>query len=231
MVELLEGTPKNDRQKAFSGLHLASQYSNRILSSGSLPPTSEMIREINRRVLWYFTETDEARKYLGSYRTTSAILTDAYVQPPSHHDLVPRMKQACESADESISKIKTGVSYVESNMDATSKIHYNLVINHPFPDGNGRTCRSVVDVLLRRSGLKRIIIAPVHKDDYLSSLDNVSKTGKIEYFTLFLMRRLKDRYSHLSKVEEPYAIAIQRSIKKIEQGLAIEALKKGQINS
>lgn len=38
--------------------------------------------------------------------------------------------------------------------ELAARFHHNLVSIHPFPNGNGRCCRLITDLLLRKMGLK-----------------------------------------------------------------------------
>jgi fido (protein-threonine AMPylation protein) len=48
---------------------------------------------------------------------------------------------------------------------------------HPFADGNGRTARLAMNLYLTQSGLTRIIIPTVYRDDYVSALKAMSSTA------------------------------------------------------
>jgi Fic family protein len=75
--------------------------------------------------------------------------------------------------------------------------HYKLVTIHPFADGNGRTARLVMNLILRASGYPPIIIRKEDRGEYLSSLEIAQTGGSRErYLTLMLTSLLTslDRY-------------------------------------
>ena len=75
--------------------------------------------------------------------------------------------------------------------------HYKLVTIHPFTDGNGRTARLVMNLILRASGYPPIIIRKEDRGEYLTSLE-IAQTGgsKERCLTLMLTSLLAslDRY-------------------------------------
>jgi hypothetical protein len=66
---------------------------------------------------------------------------------------------------------------------------------HPFADGNGRTCRIVLNKVLLSGGFSSIIIPTVFRDDYLLVLRALSRKGRpVPIVTMFLKAF---RFSHL----------------------------------
>jgi len=47
---------------------------------------------------------------------------------------------------------------------------------HPFADGNGRTARLATNLFLSQSGLTRIIIPTVYREDYISALKAIANS-------------------------------------------------------
>lgn len=74
----------------------------------------------------------------------------------------------------------------ESGFDA----HCRLVAIHPFADGNGRTARLLMNLLLLRGGYPPVAVRPEDRKDYLDALEHASMREDVEPFRAFLYQRL-----------------------------------------
>jgi len=67
------------------------------------------------------------------------------------------------------------------------KSHYRLVSIHPFTDGNGRTARLVMNLLLLVAGYPPIIVRREDRHEYLTSLELAQLGGSSDkYYQLML---------------------------------------------
>src|SRR3990167_2553926 len=76
-----------------------------------------------------------------------------------------------------------------SNLDHPAKIaadaHYKLVSIHPFVDGNGRTARLLMNLLLMQLGYPSAIIRKEDRSVYINSLEKAqTKDDLADYYTL-----------------------------------------------
>ena len=62
---------------------------------------------------------------------------------------------------------------------------------HPFTDGNGRTCRIILNRELLSAGFYSIIIPTVYREDYLLALRALSRKGRPDPVTRMFLRALK----------------------------------------
>lgn len=73
--------------------------------------------------------------------------------------------------------------------------HYKLVSIHPFIDGNGRTARLLMNMLLLCNGYAPIIIRPIDRKRYLSAIEarqvSGNESGYIKFMLTALNRSLK----------------------------------------
>lgn len=68
--------------------------------------------------------------------------------------------------------------------------HRRLVAIHPFNDGNGRTARLLMNLVLARAGFPPIAVRPEDRPDYIAALE-AGQSGKgNEAFDALLYRRL-----------------------------------------
>jgi Fic family protein len=78
-------------------------------------------------------------------------------------------------------------------LPATSfQAHFRLVSIHPFTDGNGRTARLLMNLLLIRAGYPPIAIRPVDRKTYLDALEHGSLQGDLHPFLTVVNQRLDD---------------------------------------
>ncbi len=69
----------------------------------------------------------------------------------------------------------------EHAVEQAANLHESLVTIHPFIDGNGRTARLVMNLLLLRKGFPPLRIQPEQRAAYFTALDE-SRFGKREAF-------------------------------------------------
>lgn len=81
--------------------------------------------------------------------------------------------------------------------------HYRLVSIHPFSDGNGRTARLLMNLLLLRGGYPPVVIGPEHRKPYIDGLESAQLGGSKEPYERFMAERLDasltDYLDHLGK--------------------------------
>jgi len=68
--------------------------------------------------------------------------------------------------------------------------HFRLTAIHPFGDGNGRTARLLMNLLLIRGGYPPIAIRPEDRKTYLDALERGSLTEDLLPFQSFMHERL-----------------------------------------
>jgi Fic family protein len=69
--------------------------------------------------------------------------------------------------------------------------HYRLVSIHPFIEGNGRTARLLMNMILMKSNYCPIIIRPIDRKRYLSCLEIRQTKEKSEPYIRFMLTALK----------------------------------------
>ena len=68
--------------------------------------------------------------------------------------------------------------------------HRRLVAIHPFDDGNGRTARLLMNLVLMRAGYPPVSVRPEHRPVYLAALERDQATGDAEPFHALMHERL-----------------------------------------
>ncbi len=72
--------------------------------------------------------------------------------------------------------------------------HFIFVFIHPYPDGNGRIARFLMNVMMAAAGYGWTVIQVEHRDDYMAALEAASVEEDIRPFTAFIagMMRMSD---------------------------------------
>lgn len=68
--------------------------------------------------------------------------------------------------------------------------HFRLVAIHPFSDGNGRTARLLMNLLLLRSGYPPVAVRPADRKTYLDTLEHASIQNDLKPFHTMMQERL-----------------------------------------
>lgn len=68
--------------------------------------------------------------------------------------------------------------------------HYRLTAIHPFGDGNGRTARLLMNLMLIRAGYPPMAVRPEDRNVYLNALETASLTADTSDFQKFMDQRL-----------------------------------------
>jgi Fic family protein len=69
--------------------------------------------------------------------------------------------------------------------------HWLFGYIHPYPDGNGRMARFVMNAMLASGGYPWTVIRVEDRDAYLAALDRASIDGDIAPFTKFMADRVR----------------------------------------
>lgn len=68
--------------------------------------------------------------------------------------------------------------------------HFRLLAIHPFADGNGRTARLLMNLLLLRGGYPPVAVRPQDRKTYLDALEQASMSENQQPFQIFMYERL-----------------------------------------
>jgi Fic family protein len=134
--------------------------------------TEANIKELHR--LFYY-RIDE--KQAGKYRKHKVIITGTDFIPPAPERISDLMKAFTNSIPDYRKKLHP--------VEFAAVIHKELVMIHPFIDGNGRAARLLMNLALLQAGYPIAVIPPVLRREYLNSL-NLIHHGKEKPFINFI---------------------------------------------
>jgi Fic family protein len=125
----------------------------------------------------------------GRYRNVRVRIAGANVVLPNPLKVLDLMKNFAEKLDKKPDSILKAL-----------EAHYKLVEIHPFIDGNGRTARLLMNLILMRAGYLPVIIPPIERKRYIASINSRNtKNNLLGYhgYMLKLLKKSLDKYIKL----------------------------------
>ena len=78
----------------------------------------------------------------------------------------------------------------EHPVATAAALHFQIVTVHPFVDGNGRTARLVMNLLLLRAGFPPLRIQPEERGAYFAALD-AARFESVDGFLIWIAERME----------------------------------------
>lgn len=78
------------------------------------------------------------------------------------------------------------------------EIHHRITVIHPFPDGNGRTSRGFMNVMLIRYGMIPVYIKLSNKEEYYAGLAMADKTGDYSRLYEYMLKSIINSHVELA---------------------------------
>lgn len=158
----IKGKPLKDHLEAQSHKE-ALDYLHELVSRDKKNTVSEMlIRSFHQAVT-----RDIDREWAGKYRNSSVLIGGTDYKPPEAID-VPGLMNGL------ISWFRVNKNKLHP-VESAALMHYKLVAVHPFFDGNGRTARLLMNIILMQAGYPLSIIL---KNDRKKYYDVLAKADK-----------------------------------------------------
>lgn len=155
------------------GVDAAMKYINTTLLSRSGAITVSDILEIHRRVLGYVDPVE------GGRLRTNQVFVGHHI-PPHPQDLERHMRELVQWLNSEEALQLHPVEYA-------ALAHYKLVYVHPFVDGNGRTSRLLMNLVLMQARYPPITIRKEQRAEYYSALDTANE-GDVRPFIRFIAK-------------------------------------------
>lgn len=136
-----------------------------------------LIRQIHQLIM---KEVDD--EWAGKYREVEVEITGSEFTPPDPVVVPTKMRQ--------FEKWLLDIDNQKNLLDYAALAHFKLVEIHPFLDGNGRTARLLMNLILMNKGYPPTVILKNDRMKYYQGLELFHK-GKIEFFIDFIGRNIE----------------------------------------
>ncbi len=159
----------NNHQKAIAFVESLAKKSSAI--------TEAEVLEIHRLVL-----DNIETEFAGRYRAGRVRILGANFIPPNHL----KVRELIGELLDETSRNANGLDVI----DLAARFHHRFVWIHPFYDGNGRTARLLMNLLLMRDGFPPAIILVNDRKKYYRALD-AANDGNYERFQLIVAQAVE----------------------------------------
>jgi len=173
----VKGKPLKDHLEA-KDHHLAMEYLYDLIGKNRRHTISEiLIKNLHHIIV---QETD--KEWAGKYRNANVIIGGAKHTPPDALQVPQKMRDLISWLNSQ--KNKTNI------IELTALLHHKLVHIHPFFDGNGRTSRLAMNLLLMQSGYPLVVILKNDRKKYYDVLSEADD-GKYEPLVKFIAQSVE----------------------------------------
>ncbi len=96
--------------------------------------------------------------------------------------------------------------------------HLKFVSIHPFADGNGRTARLLMNLVLLTGGYPPVIISNKNRKQYIDSIEKVQLIGDLSDYEIFMLKSIEKSFDNFLGIIELKEKNIKTEIKLIKIG-------------
>jgi cell filamentation protein, protein adenylyltransferase len=191
---ILKNTPQNirDSEREVLNYNTALKDINQKLAKGNIPFTLNLVLQIHKQVMNKLLPSSQS----GKLRSDPVFVNDPRARttvywPPDAKDIPGLVKELILFVDNNITKIDPLI--------LAGLFHKQMVVIHPFMDGNGRTTRLLTKILLANMGLNTFNLFSFEnyynqnvtryfqmvgvRGDYYEIAENIDHSQWLEYFT------------------------------------------------
>ena len=181
----IKGKPLKDHLEAKSHQAALEYLYELVAESGRVTISERLIRQMHQLVM-----QDVDREWAGTYRNGPVMITGTKYRPPDALQVPKHMHDMIVW----VQKHQRSMHPVE----LAARIHHRLAAIHPFFDGNGRTARLLMNVLLMRAGFPLTIVLKNDRKKYYRSLERADSAefAPIVQFVARSVERSLDMYLH-----------------------------------
>lgn len=185
----IKGKPLKDHLEAKSHTDALEFLYELVEKDGRSTLSEKLIRELNQIVM-----RDIDKEWAGQYRNSSVVIGGAEHNPPEAIE-VPQLMRSL------IDRVRQNRKTLHP-VELAAVLHHRLVHIHPFFDGNGRTARLVMNVLLMQAGFPLVVILKNDRKKYYRTLGAADK-GDSAPFVRFISQAVQRSLDIYLKVLTP----------------------------
>ena len=127
-----------------------------------------------------------------------------------------------KDAEELINNKENQDELLFSYIDRAIELKCRLIEIHPFPDGNGRSCRALLNILFRSIGLPPIYIKNSEKDEYIKAMDMAVRDKEYDEIKKFYYYKICDSIYDLDVSErKTKGVSLGETSKKHREKISI----------
>lgn len=130
-----------------------------------------------RRLHCLFYQKVDAEQ-AGEYRSIQVYISGTEYIPPAPNEVPRLMKHLADQIRSSRSTLHP--------IELAAMAHKRLVDIHPFVDGNGRTARLLMNLILVNAGYGVVSIPPIWRNDYINALSASRRLNDMEAFSTLI---------------------------------------------
>lgn len=153
--------------------------------------------DISERVirdLHYIILKSIDNKNAGDYRNSNVLISGSKHKPVEHFLVKEKMTELVEWYNDNKDR--------KHPIELAAEFHFRFVYIHPFIDGNGRTARLLMNLILMRNGYPITVVRTEERDRYMKALEKASTEGKLDDFINIIAEavdRSLDMYLYIVK--------------------------------
>ena len=177
------------------------------LAVGEAALTADDIQDLNRLAT---VKTVDKIEYAGIYRLAPAYPRGVPgVSYTDYHLIHQAMDNLIWWNDE--------IGKTLHSVQQAAELHQRFVTIHPFPDGNGRVARLLMNTILTRNGYPIVNIQPDPESrvEYMETLAESQRTGDIEPFIQLVSEYVEKELEERIQVLQTNESNIQKSLKRL----------------
>lgn len=129
----------------------------------------------------------------GTFRAVPVLITGTDYLPPAPDQIPARM----QSMDDWF----TGTAGTLHPVERAIQAHIELVNIHPFIDGNGRTARLLLNVILMQHGYAITLVPPVLRAQYIRGTADANKGNVVGFYKFMAERIIESQREYLRLVK------------------------------
>lgn len=123
-------------------------------------------------------------KNAGVYRKNNVLISGSRHRPVEHMLVEKKMYELVRWYDEMKGKLHP--------VELAALFHFKYVYIHPFIDGNGRTARLLMNLILLRNGYPMAVIKNEDRSEYMKALELASVEGNTKAFVEIIIRAVEN---------------------------------------
>lgn len=185
----IKGKPLKDHLEA-KDHYEALNYLYETIGHNSQQTISEVFIRTLHKLVVRETEKEEA----GAYRTTNVMITGSDHTPPDVSQVRSAMNELIKWVRENQRKLHP--------IELAALLHHKIVHIHPFSDGNGRTARLVMNLILMQQGYPLVVVLKNDRQKYYRVLSDADK-GLYPPFVRFIAQTVERSVNIYLKVLIP----------------------------